>query len=136
MALTINYQRLARLAPAKKCGRKFERALLKIKKRYAQTTPVSKAPFSASVKRSNSLSFYASREWRDLRYKALELHGATCQCCGATRGKGVRMHVDHIKPRSLFPELALVLTNLQILCEACNLGKSNKFSTDWRNSGP
>lgn len=55
-------------------------------------------------------------------------------CCGANPSDGVKMHVDHIKPRSKFPELALVLDNLQILCEDCNLGKSNKDETDWRGS--
>lgn len=76
--------------------------------------------------------FYESREWRELRYKALVMHGAQCQCCGATRGDGAKLHVDHIKPRSKFPELRLDLSNLQILCEDCNLGKSNKDQTDWR----
>lgn len=77
-------------------------------------------------------TFYASDEWRALRYKALELNGGACQCCGRTRKHGVVLHVDHIKPRSLYPELQLALDNLQILCEDCNLGKSNKFATDWR----
>jgi len=76
--------------------------------------------------------FYNSREWRTLRYKALMLHGAQCQCCGATRVDGAVLHVDHIKPRSLYPELQLSLGNLQILCQDCNLGKSNKDDTDWR----
>lgn len=76
--------------------------------------------------------FYDSIEWRALRYKALELNGGACQCCGRTRKHGVVLHVDHIKPRSLYPELQLALDNLQILCEDCNLGKSNKFATDWR----
>lgn len=84
-------------------------------------------------KQSNSNDgFYMSREWRDVRYRALVLHGATCQCCGATRADGKKMHVDHIKPRSKFPALQLSLDNLQILCEDCNMGKSNKDHTDWR----
>ncbi|MFC6439812.1 HNH endonuclease [Bowmanella sp. JS7-9] len=33
------------------------------------------------------------------------------------------LHVDHVKPRAKFPELALDINNLQILCETCNLGK-------------
>jgi hypothetical protein len=73
--------------------------------------------------------FYKTREWRDVRYKALVKHGKRCQCCNTTEGY---LHVDHIKPRSLFPELELDLNNLQILCEACNIGKSNTDQTDWR----
>ncbi len=42
------------------------------------------------------------------------------------------MNVDLIKPRSKFPELALTLDNLQILCAACNHGKGNWDQTDWR----
>lgn len=78
------------------------------------------------------VNFYESREWRELRYRALVLHGGACQCCGATAKDGVRLHVDHIKPRSLWPSLELQITNLQVLCESCNLGKSNKDATDWR----
>lgn len=42
------------------------------------------------------------------------------------------MHVDHIKPRSKYPALELVLSNLQVLCEDCNLGKLAHDETDWR----
>lgn len=76
-------------------------------------------------------AFYESEQWRDLRYRALVHHGGKCQACGATGHEKV-LHVDHIKPRSKFPELALKLSNLQVLCVDCNLGKSNRDSTDWR----
>lgn len=76
-------------------------------------------------------TFYESRAWRELRYKALVEHGRKCQCCGAEPPKIV-LHVDHIKPRSKFPSLELELDNLQILCKDCNLGKSNKDDTDFR----
>lgn len=73
--------------------------------------------------------FFISKEWRKLRYRALTLYGHKCACCKTTKGV---MHVDHIKPRSRYPELALEFDNLQILCESCNLGKSNLDETDWR----
>ena len=76
--------------------------------------------------------FYQTKDWRMLRYQALQIHGGACQCCGATAASGVKIHVDHIKPRSKFPELQLTLSNLQVLCELCNLGKSNVDATDWR----
>lgn len=76
--------------------------------------------------------FYSSEEWRRLRYRALKREGGACQCCGS-RGAGNKpLHVDHIKPRSRFPELELDLNNLQVLCEDCNLGKSAWDQTDWR----
>lgn len=76
--------------------------------------------------------FYSSREWRALRVKALLKNGRKCCLCGASPKTGIVLHVDHIKPRSLYPELELDLENLQILCEDCNLGKSNKYEDDWR----
>ena len=78
-----------------------------------------------------SPGFYDTKEWREVRYQAFVKHGARCQCCGATRTEA-QLHVDHIKPRVKFPELALSLDNLQILCKDCNFGKSYKDQTDWR----
>ena len=76
--------------------------------------------------------FYSSRAWKILRYQAFEKYGNRCQCCGARPEDDVSLHVDHIKPRSTNPELALDLNNLQILCEPCNIGKINQWDTDWR----
>lgn len=80
----------------------------------------------------NSDKFLGSFEWRKLRMKALKLHGARCQCCGASPKDGIRIHVDHIKPRRTHPHLALDLDNLQVLCEVCNHGKGSWDDTDWR----
>jgi 5-methylcytosine-specific restriction endonuclease McrA len=74
--------------------------------------------------------FYKTREWREVRYKALVKFGKKCQACGESGGF---IHVDHIKPRSRFPALELDIENLQVLCEACNIGKSNTDTTDWRD---
>ncbi len=78
-------------------------------------------------------AFFKSRRWMLLRYEAFEIHGRQCLCCGA-KPPQVVIHVDHIKPRSLYPELELDIDNLQILCEECNLGKSNLYNTDYRTS--
>ena len=76
--------------------------------------------------------FYASPEWRSLRYKVLELYGNKCAACGRSPKNGVVIHVDHILPRSIYPEHALNISNLQVLCDQCNLGKSNLYEKDWR----
>lgn len=78
-------------------------------------------------------NFYLSKEWKELRYKVLVAHGGRCMACGMTAKDGVKIHVDHIKPRSRWPELELEPSNLQILCEPCNIGKLNYDATDWRN---
>lgn len=93
-------------------------------------TPYNRGPVPAAV----SDEFLSSYAWRSLRMEVLTKYGARCQCCGATPKDGVRMHVDHIKPRKLFPELALEITNLQVLCEVCNHGKGNWDQTDWRRA--
>lgn len=81
-----------------------------------------------------SKEFYLTKPWLELRYFVLKKHaiehGRICLLCGNSNKP---LHVDHIKPRSKFPELELDPYNLQVLCESCNLGKSNKDDTDWRN---
>lgn len=81
--------------------------------------------------RSNP-NFYQSTEWRQLRYLALKNTGGACQCCGASARHGAVLHVDHIKPRSQYPELALSLDNIQVMCDDCNIGKGVWDHTDWR----
>jgi HNH endonuclease len=78
--------------------------------------------------------FYLSQEWLALRYQALKRYGGMCQCCGATAQIDNPLHVDHIKPRSRFPELALDITNLQVLCMNCNRGKGASDITNWRSA--
>jgi hypothetical protein len=72
--------------------------------------------------------FYLSPQWTTLRRQALREYGAICMKCGSIEG----IQVDHIKPRSLFPELELELDNLQILCRPCNSAKSNRIIADYR----
>jgi hypothetical protein len=49
--------------------------------------------------------------------------------CGAKDGAP---HIDHIKPRSKYPELELDEDNLQVLCKDCNYGKGAEFEDDFR----
>lgn len=79
-----------------------------------------------------SVAFLRSGAWRRVRMVALLRYGARCQACGATPSDGVRLNVDHVKPRLHYPELALDVNNLQVLCEECNHGKGNWNEKDWR----
>lgn len=89
-----------------------------------------KSPVKRSnKKKSDAGKFYRSQAWMEVRYQALVRYGRKCMCCGTEKAI---FHVDHIKPRSKYPDLALDIDNLQILCEACNLGKGNKDETDFR----
>lgn len=86
------------------------------------------------IKRARSTDgLYVSARWRVARYEALKRADGRCECCGASVPDGVRLHVDHIKPRSRFPKLAFDPSNLQVLCEDCNIGKGDWDATDWRD---
>lgn len=81
-----------------------------------------------------STDFLQSREWLSLRYKALVKYGKICACCGEKGRPANPLQVDHIKPRWKYPELALDIRNLQILCMACNQGKAGWDETDHRSA--
>jgi 5-methylcytosine-specific restriction endonuclease McrA len=90
------------------------------------------APKQAASKKPGKTDFYSSRAWRDVRYEAIKRADGHCEACGRSPKDGVVLHADHVKPRSKYPHLALELANIQILCEDCNMGKSNRDETDWR----
>ena len=83
-------------------------------------------------------AFYRSWEWRTLRMEVLKTLGHRCQACGATpndrtlAGEAVKIVVDHIKPLSKFWHLRLERSNLQVLCDECNMGKGAWDETDHR----
>lgn len=85
-----------------------------------------------SVEWRRSEAFLKSREWKDFRYKILKERKPICELCGATRRNGTIIQVDHIKPRSEFPQFALNKNACQILCQSCNEGKFDTDETDWR----
>lgn len=89
----------------------------------------------ATVKAKRSIpAFYASYEWRKLRYQVIKDQGQRCKLCGRTPADGITINVDHIRPLKHNPELALEITNLQVLCHECNHGKANWDDTDWRTA--
>lgn len=60
-----------------------------------------------------------------LRFNVLKRDNFTCVQCGASpaKNRNIELHIDHIKPWSKGGETKI--TNLQTLCQKCNLGKSN-----------
>ena len=77
----------------------------------------------------NGDSFYGSTEWRKLRLEVISLYGTVCMKCGSDDGDHV---ADHIKSRSKFPLLELDINNMQVLCNTCNLIKSDRNCIDYR----
>ncbi len=82
---------------------------------------------------SKDVPFYNTKRWLTLRFKALDKYGQHCMCCNRSAEDGVRIDVDHVYPRSKFPKLEYELANLQILCNLCNVGKSNIVIKDFRD---
>lgn len=68
----------------------------------------------------------------NIRYNVLKRDNYTCQICGATAKEGAKLHVDHIIPVSRGGKT--VMSNLQTLCERCNMGKSNKIEKDFEDN--
>ena len=76
--------------------------------------------------------FYNSRRWKALRFATLVKNEKrfgviTCEKCLHTTGP---WHCDHINPRSTHPEQALDEDNVRILCEDCNVGRSDDYQQD------
>lgn len=114
-------ERLEKKANRRKKGSKIARLKLKLLN--------AKEEISKLKNNQQVYNFYDSKKWKLLRYEALRKYGRKCMLCQTTNGA---MHVDHIKPRSIWPSLELDINNLQILCADCNLGKSNIYDDDWR----
>lgn len=80
------------------------------------------------VIRKTPVGFYLDEPWLSLRKRVLAHYGKKCMKCGSKD----YIAVDHIKPRSLYPELELDFENMQVLCRSCNSHKSNKHLHDFR----
>jgi len=98
----------------------------------------SATPKTKTAPRTPRDPFLESTAWQLLRYATLKRLGYRCMCCGweptrkNRKAKNNYICVDHIKPRSKYPELALVPDNLQVLCAECNHGKFNIHHDDFR----
>ena len=131
MKYLINQMRLEN----KKNKRRYKIRAAKLKQKQNKSANQLSQEFKQTKVRgihTASDAFLMTYEWRKVRMEALKKYGAKCQCCGATPAHGAVMNVDHIKPRKLYPHLALDLNNLQVLCHDCNHGKGNWDMTDWR----
>jgi 5-methylcytosine-specific restriction endonuclease McrA len=72
--------------------------------------------------------FYMSPEWRLVRDRVVREQGRICQECGREIKDDFDLTVDHTKPRSKFPELALDASNLRVLCRRCNSAKGATYN--------
>ena len=71
-------------------------------------------------------AFYASPEWKLLRDEVIKEQGRICRLCRTAIDSDADVTVDHVRPRSKHPELALSKGNLQVLCRPCNSSKGDR----------
>jgi hypothetical protein len=72
--------------------------------------------------------FYSSLEWKILREKVVTGKGRICVICYKFIRRDFNLTVDHIKPRSKFPQLSLDIENLQVMCRSCNSSKGDRLA--------
>ena len=64
-----------------------------------------------------------SLEYRRWKKAVLQRDGHICVLCGVNKAedKTIVLHVDHIKPFALFPDLRFDVDNGRVLCKQCHL---------------
>lgn len=72
---------------------------------------------------TDPIDFLETNEWRELYHSSLERDRFRCTLCGRDASDGVKLPVDDVKPRSLYPELEKDPSTLYTFCEPCNIGK-------------
>lgn len=78
-------------------------------------------------RRTEQKSFFRTPiPWR-LRFRVMQRDNRRCRVCGLTADDGVRMEVDHIVPVAKGGKT--VESNLWVLCQPCNGGKSDSDLT-------
>lgn len=71
-----------------------------------------------------------SMRWQRMRASVLDRDGYTCQHCGASN---TALHIDHVKPRYIWPDLTWEPSNITTLCKPCHLKKT---AGDYRRWAP
>ncbi|WP_013334709.1 HNH endonuclease [Gloeothece verrucosa] len=66
-----------------------------------------------------------SKDGQDWKQKQYAIQQGLCAMCKKSMPL-IGSHIDHIKPISTHPQLALDVSNLRLLCPACNTSKGNK----------
>lgn len=79
-------------------------------------------------KKKKTAQYQRSLMTPKLRFDVMRRDGFRCKYCGRTEADGVKLHVDHIKPVSKGGKTEM--SNLQTLCDECNLGKSDFYEFD------
>jgi len=97
---------------------------------HNDTAELKPGQYLLSEKPTQKLPHFARGISAKLRAEVLDRNGFTCQMCGLTpgdidpmTGRKVRLHLGHIKDKSLGGKDEL--SNLRALCSTCNQGAKN-----------
>jgi hypothetical protein len=106
--------------------------LAKPRKERAERVKLKIVEFAEDRKRKieEAKQFYSSPEWNLLRKQVIKERGRVCAECGCKIKRNDDVTIDHIKPRSKYPDLALKMDNLRVLCRSCNSRKGNREFED------
>lgn len=117
-----------------------ETVLAEAESKFAQTKQLEE---NLKQRRNDGKLLYdnwqSSSDWHLWRMQQLEQQNWKCACCGQLMRFGKKIYlpngsftlepqhptVDHVLPKSLFPEFALDKENLVMVCWSCNRRKSN-----------
>jgi 5-methylcytosine-specific restriction endonuclease McrA len=89
----------------------------------------------AYIQSGQLMKFYKSREWMALRKKALERDHFECQRCKDLGKYHKAECVHHVKEVKPFPHLALSLSNLKCLCNACHNAVHDRMADHLQQHG-
>lgn len=81
-------------------------------------------------------SFYRTPKWRAWRDAIILRRGRVCQQCGADLSWPQKAHVDHVKSRKQYPELAFDPSNVRVLCTSCHSSKTAREDGGFGNKVP
>lgn len=102
-------------------GRKLSEAhKMALRKGHREMSSESRARMSRGKGEKNH--HWSGGNWRYWKKQALIRDDYICQVCGFREVE--IMEVDHIKPKSKFPELIFTLDNLVTLCPNCHRRKT------------
>ncbi len=81
---------------------------------------VRKQELNTLILNGEFMKFYKSKEWMQLRLKALKRDNFECQLCKDAGRYHKAENVHHMKEIKTYPHLSLTLSNLQYLCVTCH----------------
>ncbi len=93
---------------------------------YTQKIDAAKNEFTAKNRENNSA-------FREVRRVLASLCTGTLRCMYCEDSQPNQ--IEHIKPKSLYPDLVFVWENYLYACSPCNLGKSNRFHVYSQQTG-